>query len=45
VSVTTAYPGVVATQIRHRGFNAAGGELGSSSLKEDKAMPVEQCAA
>jgi NAD(P)-dependent dehydrogenase (short-subunit alcohol dehydrogenase family) len=24
VSVTTAYPGVVATQIRHRGFNAAG---------------------
>jgi len=45
VSVTTAYPGVVATQIRHRGFNAAGGALGSSSLKEDKAMPVEECAA
>jgi short-subunit dehydrogenase len=45
VSVTLAYPGVVATQIRHRGFNAAGGALGSSSLKEDKAMPVEQCAA
>lgn len=44
VSVTVAYPGVVATQIRHRGFNAAGGELGRSSLKEDKAMPVEQCA-
>ncbi|MYM70224.1 SDR family oxidoreductase [Pseudoduganella sp. FT55W] len=44
VSVTTAYPGVVATQIRHRGFNAAGGALGSSSLKEDKAMPVEECA-
>jgi len=44
VSVTLAYPGVVATQIRHRGFNAAGGELGKSSLKEDKAMPVEQCA-
>lgn len=44
VSVTTAYPGVVATQIRYRGFNAAGGELGSSSLKEDKAMPVEECA-
>jgi short-subunit dehydrogenase len=44
VSVTTAYPGVVATQIRHHGFNAAGKELGSSSLKEDKAMPVEQCA-
>jgi short-subunit dehydrogenase len=45
VSVTTAYPGVVATQIRHRGFNAAGGALGSSSLKEDKAMPVEECAS
>jgi short-subunit dehydrogenase len=44
VSVTTAYPGVVATQIRHRGFNAAGGQLGSSSLKEDKAMPVAECA-
>jgi short-subunit dehydrogenase len=44
VSVTTVYPGVVATQIRYRGFNAAGGELGSSSLKEDKAMPVEECA-
>jgi short-subunit dehydrogenase len=44
VSVTTAYPGVVATQIRHHGFNAAGGELGHSSLKEDNAMPVEECA-
>ncbi|MFA9216323.1 MAG: SDR family oxidoreductase [Sphingomonadaceae bacterium] len=44
VSVTLAYPGVVATQIRHRGFNAAGGALGSSSLKEDKAMPVAACA-
>jgi short-subunit dehydrogenase len=45
VSVTLAYPGVVATQIRHRGFNATGGALGHSSLKEDKAMPVEECAA
>lgn len=45
VSVTTAYPGVVATQIRHRGYNAAGGQLGHSSLKEDRAMSVEQCAA
>lgn len=44
VSVTTAYPGVVATQIRHRGFNAAGGQLGSSSLKDDRAMPVAECA-
>jgi short-subunit dehydrogenase len=44
VSVTTAYPGVVATQIRHHGFNADGKPLGKSSLKEDKAMPVEECA-
>jgi short-subunit dehydrogenase len=44
VSVTTAYPGVVATKIRHHGFNAEGKELGVSSLKEDKAMPVEVCA-
>ncbi len=45
VSVTTAYPGVVATRIRYRGYNAHGGELGTTGLKEDKAMPVEQCAA
>lgn len=44
VSVTIAYPGVVATRIRQHGFNAAGGLLGSSGLKEDDAMPVEQCA-
>ncbi len=44
VSVTTAYPGVVATRIRHRGFNAEGKELGVSSLKEDNAMPVDECA-
>jgi short-subunit dehydrogenase len=44
VSVTTAYPGVVATSIRHRGYNAEGKPLGKSSLKEDKAMSVEECA-
>ena len=44
ISVTTAYPGVVATQIRHRGFNAAGAPAGASGLKEDKAMSVEECA-
>lgn len=44
VSVTTAYPGVVATGIRHRGFNARGEPAGSSGLKEDDAMPVEECA-
>jgi len=44
VSVTTAYPGVVATLIRHRGFNAAGAPAGVSGLKEDQAMSVEKCA-
>jgi short-subunit dehydrogenase len=44
VSVTTAYPGVVATQIRYRGFNAKGEAAGSSGLKEDDAMSVEECA-
>ncbi|MFM9878869.1 MAG: SDR family oxidoreductase [Burkholderiaceae bacterium] len=44
VSVTTAYPGVVATQIRHRGYNALGQSAGRSGLKEDAAMPIEVCA-
>lgn len=44
VSVTTAYPGVVATSIRHRGYNARGEAAGSSGLKEDDAMSVEECA-
>jgi short-subunit dehydrogenase len=44
VSVTTAFPGVVATRIRYRGLNAQGVAAGSSGLKEDKAMSVEECA-
>ncbi len=44
VGVTTAYPGVVATQIRYRGYRADGQPAGQSGLKEDKAMPVEVCA-
>jgi len=44
VSVTTAYPGVVLTNIRSRGLNATGQAAGSSGLKEDKAMTVEECA-
>jgi short-subunit dehydrogenase len=44
VSVTTAYPGVVSTQLRHRGYNAKGQPAGSSGLKEDDAMSVEECA-
>lgn len=44
VSVTIAYPGVVATDIRRRGFNAQGQPAGRSGLKEDQAMPVATCA-
>ncbi|MEO6973440.1 MAG: SDR family oxidoreductase [Rhodoferax sp.] len=44
VSVTTAYPGVVATQTRYRGYNAAGVAAGASGLREDDAMSVEDCA-
>ncbi len=43
VSVTIAYPGVVATDIRRRGYNAQGQPAGSSGLSEDKAMPVDVC--
>jgi short-subunit dehydrogenase len=44
VSVTTAYPGVVSTNIRYRGLNAQGKAAGSSGLKEDDAMSVQACA-
>lgn len=44
ISVTTAFPGVVDTRIRYRGFNAAGVAAGSSGLKEEGAMTVETCA-
>lgn len=44
VSVTLAYPGVVATDIRRRGYNAQGQPAGTSGLSEDKAMPVNVCA-
>jgi short-subunit dehydrogenase len=44
VSVTIAYPGVVSTQLRHRGYNARGEAAGFSGLKEDDAMSVEECA-
>jgi len=44
VSVTIAYPGAVDTQIRYRGYNAQGRPSGSSGLKEDDMMSVEECA-
>ena len=42
--MTIAYPGVVATEIRRRGFNARGEPAGFSGLDERGAMSVEQCA-
>ena len=44
VAVTIAYPGVVATEIRRRGFNALGQAAGRSGLKEENAMSVRECA-
>ena len=44
VSVTLAYPGVVATGIRLRGYNAQGLPAGQSKLDEAGAMPVDACA-
>jgi hypothetical protein len=35
---------VVATEIRYRGFNAAGQAAGKSGLDESGAMSVEECA-
>ena len=44
VSVTIAYPGVVATETRRRGFDANGRAAGKSGLDERGAMSVETCA-
>ncbi|HEY0824471.1 MAG TPA: SDR family oxidoreductase [Ramlibacter sp.] len=44
VGVTIAYPGVVTTGLRQRGYNARGEAAGFSGLKEDDAMSVEECA-
>jgi len=44
VDVTVVYPGVVDTQIRHHGYGPDGRPAGRSGLKDDKAMPVQECA-
>lgn len=44
VGVTIAYPGVVDTEIRRRGYDATGRPAGKSGLKEEGAMPVDECA-
>ena len=43
VDITIVYPGVVATDIRLHGYGADGKPAGRSGLKEDNAMPVEEC--
>jgi len=43
VDVTVVFPGVVATAIRLHGYGPDGQPAGKSGLKEDKAMPVEEC--
>lgn len=43
VDVTMIYPGVVATEIRRRGWDGNGAEAGVSGLEESGAMPVETC--
>ncbi|WP_427915636.1 hypothetical protein ACPWT1_12705 [Ramlibacter sp. MMS24-I3-19] len=44
VAVTVAYPGVVATGIKHHRWNAQGRPGNAPALNEDDAMPVEECA-
>ena len=43
VDITIVYPGVVATSIRLHGYGPSGQPAGKSGLKEDNAMPVEEC--
>jgi short-subunit dehydrogenase len=44
VDITVVYPGVVNTEIRRHGYGPDGRPAGKSGLREDKAMPVEECA-
>jgi short-subunit dehydrogenase len=44
IDVTVVFPGVVATNIRLHGYGADGKPAGTSGLKEERAMPVEECA-
>ena len=44
VDITVVYPGIVATDIRLHGFGPDGAPAGKSGLKDDNAMPVQECA-
>jgi short-subunit dehydrogenase len=43
VDITIVYPGVVATDIRLHGYGPDGKPAGRSGLKEENAMPVDEC--
>lgn len=45
IDVMVAYPGVVATEIRRRGWNGRGEPAGVSGLSEAQAMPIDACAS
>jgi short-subunit dehydrogenase len=44
IDVMVAFPGVVATEIRRRGWNGRGEPAGVSGLSEANAMPIDECA-
>jgi short-subunit dehydrogenase len=44
ISVTMIYPGFVATETRERALGADGKPIGKSPVREDEAMPAEDCA-
>ena len=44
IAVMAAFPGVVRTEVRRRGWNARGEPAGISGLSESGAMTVEDCA-
>ncbi len=44
VSVTSICPGFVHTSLREQALGAGGEPRGASSMPEDEAMPVEECA-
>ena len=45
VSVTIAYPGLVATGFAAHSLDAQGKPFGKAIVRQDRAMPVQECAA
>ena len=44
VTVTTAFPGFVATGVRRHAYGADGTPLGESPVQEDEVMTADECA-